>query len=137
GRIEGPFPLSSKIYPGTERQYWLYIPAQYDAAKPACVLIVQDGLNRARDWRLPEVCDALIHSGEMPVTIGIFVTPGEVPPGREGAQARFNRSFEYDSLGDRYARFLLEELLPEVSKKYSLSSDPNDRALAGASSGGI
>ncbi|MCA9131683.1 MAG: gluconolactonase [Planctomycetales bacterium] len=137
GKVEGPFMLASKIYPGTEREYWLYIPAQYDPQKPACVMIVQDGMQRALGWHLPTVCDNLIHAQEMPVTIGIFVSPGEVPATQPNAQPRYNRSFEYDALGDRYARFLLEELLPEVSKKYSLSTDPNDRSLAGASSGGI
>jgi enterochelin esterase-like enzyme/sugar lactone lactonase YvrE len=137
GKIEGPFNLSSKIYPGTEREYWLYIPAQYDAQKPACSLIVQDGLNRANGWNLPQILDNLIAAREMPVTVGIFVSPGVVPAVAPNSQPRFNRSFEYDSLGDRYARFLLEELIPEVSKSYSLSHDPNDRAVAGSSSGGI
>lgn len=137
GKVEGPFTLSSKIYPGTEREYWIYVPAQYSADKPACTLIVQDGLGRAQGWSLPQICDNLIHSGEMPVTVGIFVDPGIVPAIKSKSQPRYNRSFEYDALGDRYARFLLEELIPEVSKKFSLSSDPNDRALAGASSGGI
>ncbi len=137
GKIEGPFELTSKIFPGTQRQFWIYVPAQYDPEKPACSMVVQDGLNRAKGWRLPQVYDNLIHSGDMPVTVGIFVTPGIVPSLKENSQPRFNRSFEYDSLGDRYARFLLEELLPEVSKNYNLSTDPSDRALAGASSGGI
>ncbi len=137
GKVEGPFSLKSEIYSGTERQYWLYVPQQYDATKPACSIIVQDGLNRANSWRLPQVCDNLIVAGEMPVTIGIFVNPGTVPALSETAQPRFNRSVEYDSLGDTYARFLLEELIPEVSKSYNLSTSPNDRALAGASSGGI
>ncbi|MCA9194341.1 MAG: gluconolactonase [Planctomycetales bacterium] len=137
GRVEGPFDLASQVFPGTERKYWIYIPAQYDAEKPTPVMIVQDGLNRAQDWRLPQVLDNLIHSEEVPVQIGIFVEPGVVPPFKEGAQPRFNRSFEYDSLGDRYARFLLEELIPVVARNYNISTDPNDRALAGASSGGI
>lgn len=137
GKIEGPFTLASKIYPGTQRDYWIYVPAQYTADKAACTMIVQDGLGRAQDWHMPQIFDNLIHAGEVPVTVGIFVNPGIVPPVKDKAQPRFNRSFEYDALGDRYARFLLEELIPEVSKKYNLSSDPNDRALAGASSGGI
>lgn len=137
GKLEGPFTLTSTIYPGTTRQYWLYIPAQYDPATPACSMIVQDGLGRAEEWHLPEVFDNLIHAKEMPVTVGIFVNPGVVPPVREGAQPRFNRSFEYDTLGDTYARFLLEELLPEVSKTVNLSAKPDDRSIAGASSGGI
>jgi hypothetical protein len=105
GKVEGPFNLSSKIYPGTEREYWIYVPAQYTAAKPACSLIVQDGLNRAQGWNLPQIFDNLIHTQAMPVTIGIFVNPGIVPAVKEKSQPRFNRSFEYDSLGDRYARF--------------------------------
>ncbi|MFN3189317.1 MAG: alpha/beta hydrolase-fold protein [Aureliella sp.] len=137
GQILGPYELPSEVFPGTQRQYWLYVPAQYDKSKPACTLVVQDGLNRAKGWRLPTVCDNLIHQGEMPVTIGIFVNPGIVEAVKSDSQPRFNRSYEYDSLGDRYARFLLEELLPEVGKSYSLSTNPNDRALAGASSGGI
>lgn len=140
GKIEGPFTLSSQIYPGTERKYWIYVPAQYDPQKPTCSMIVQDGLNRAKEWRLPQVLDNLIHSKEVPSIIGIFVDPGIVPvanAANEKTQPRFNRSFEYDSLGDRYARFLISELLPEVGKSYNLSAEPNDRALAGASSGAI
>ncbi len=137
GKVEGPFSLTSNIYPGTEREYWIYVPAQYDAQKPACTLIVQDGIKRAQGWNIPQICDNLIHTQAMPITVGIFVTPGIVPAKSEKSQPRFNRSFEYDALGDRYARFLLEELIPEVSKRYALSSDPNDRALAGSSSGGI
>ncbi len=73
----------------------------------------------------------------MPVTIGIFIDPGVMPGGSPDRQARFNRSYEYDGLGDRNARFLIEEILPEVAKTYRLSADPNDRGLAGSSSGGI
>jgi gluconolactonase len=137
GKLEGPLAFRSKVYPGTERDYWIYVPAQYKADKPAALMIVQDGLSRAREWNLPEIFDNLIHKGEMPVTIGIFVNPGVVPTNKNGAQPRFNRSFEYDSLGDNYARFLIEELIPEVGAKYSISNDPNQRALAGASSGAI
>lgn len=138
GKIEGPFEFNnSKIFPGTHRQYWLYIPAQYDASSPACSMIVQDGLNRAKGWKLPTVMDNLIHEKAMPVTIGIFITPGVVPAPNDSAQARYNRSFEYDGMGDAYARFLIEEMLPLVEKKYNLSDDPNDRCVAGASSGAI
>ena len=128
---------TSEIYPGTERDYWVYVPAQYSADKPACVMVVQDGIGRARDWKLIPVLDNLIHKKEIPVTIGIFIAPGVVSAPHENAQPRFNRSFEYDAMGDRYARFLLEEILPEVGKNYNLSSDPNDRLIAGASSGAI
>lgn len=138
GEVRGPFRWESTIYPGTVRDYWIYVPATYDPDKAACSLTVQDGLNRARDWNLPTVMDNLIHEGSMPVTIGIFINHGQVlPESGEGQQPRFNRSFEYDGMGDRYARFLLEEIFPEVSKDYHLSEDPNDRAIAGASSGAI
>jgi len=138
GRVEGPFVWdASAVYPGTLRNYWIYVPAQYDPEKAAALLVVQDGLRRAEEWKLPTVLDNLIHAGEVPVTIGVFIDHGIVPAPREGAQPRFNRSFEYDSMGDRYARFLLEEILPAVEERYELSPDPNDRAIAGASSGGI
>jgi gluconolactonase len=131
---------TSKIFPGTVRDYWVYVPAQYSAAKPACLMIFQDGggmVGENSTWRTPIVLDNLIHKREMPVTIAIFINPGVLPALAEGQQARYNRSFEYDALGDRYARFLLEEILPEVSKQYNVSNDPNDRGLAGSSSGGI
>ena len=138
GKVEGPFEFNnSSIYPGTQRKYWVYVPAQYDKSKPACTMVVQDGFGRARGWKLPTVMDNLIHQKEMPVTIGIFIDHGKVISHLKDAQPRFNRSFEYDSVGDRYARFLLEEILPAVGKKWNLSDDPNDRSIAGASSGGI
>ncbi|QGJ70763.1 Enterochelin esterase/Sugar lactone lactonase YvrE [Planctomycetales bacterium 10988] len=137
GEILGPFTWKSEIFPGTVRDYWLYVPAQYDKEEPACVMVVQDGLKRSKGWNLTTVMDNLIHQKAMPVTIGIFINPGEVPSVNPKGKPRSNRSFEYDSLGDQYARFLLEEIMPEVSKKYHLSDDPNDRAIAGASSGAI
>jgi gluconolactonase len=131
---------TSKIFPGTVRDYWIYVPAQYKPEKAACVMIFQDGAGYVAEdgqWRVPIVFDNLIHKGEMPVTIGIFINPGVLPARSEGQRARYNRSFEYDALGDRYARFLIEEILPEIGKHYNLSSDPNDRAISGLSSGGI
>jgi len=133
---------SSKIFPGTERDYWVYVPKQYEAAKPACVMVFQDGggyvnTNTNGQWRVPTVFDNLIAKKEIPLTIGIFINPGEVPPAEPGQKSRSNRSFEYDSLGDQYARFLLEEILPEVGKKYNLTKDPDGRAICGISSGGI
>lgn len=137
GEVLGPFPFESKIFPGTKRNYFVYVPKQYDSQKPACLMVTQDGLGMANQWRLPVVMDNLIHSGEMPVTLGLFIEHGIVPASNEKAQPRFNRSYEYDSLGDRYARFLIDELLPEVKKTYNISDDPSDRAIAGASSGAI
>jgi len=131
---------SSRIFPGTLRDYWVYVPKQYDQAKPACVMVFQDGEGYVKadgNWRVPVVFDNLIHKKQMPVTIGIFINPGVVPATGENALPRFNRSFEYDGLGDRYAKFLLEEILPEVGKKYNLAKEGNSRAIAGASSGAI
>ena len=130
----------SRIFPGTTRDYWVYVPSQYDASKPACVMVFQDGagfISETGNHRVPIVFDNLIHRKQIPVTLAVCVEPGVVPAPTEIAQPRFNRSFEYDSMGDRYARFLLEELLPEVAETYNISTDPNDRAIAGASSGAI
>lgn len=120
----------SKIFPNTTRDYWVYVPAQYDGKKPACVMVFQDGgayVDESGDFRVPIVFDNLIHKGQMPVTIGIFINPGQPN----------NRSFEYDTLSDQYARFLLKEILPEVGKRYKLTDDPECRAICGISSGGI
>jgi enterochelin esterase family protein len=131
---------SHKVFPGTVRDYWIYVPAQYDAKKPACVMVFQDGgsyVDVSKQFRVPTVFDNLIHKGEMPVTIGIFLNPGNIPAAKEGDKPRSNRSFEYDTLSDQYARFLLEEILPEIGAKYSLTDDPEGRAICGISSGGI
>jgi len=113
--IRGTF-SDSKIFPGTTREYF----------------IRDEG-----DWKLPIVFDNLIHSGEMPVTIGLFVEPGVVPATDENALARYNRSFEYDAVDDRYVKFLLSEMLPLVEKDYRISKLPDDWAICGSSSGGI
>jgi enterochelin esterase-like enzyme len=131
----------SNIFPGTFRDYWIYVPAEYSPDKPACLYVNQDGIQS----NAPTVFDNLIAKKEMPVTIGVFVTPGRVRAAdADAALDRFNRSLEYDGLGDRYARFLLEELLPEVETKKTsdgraihLSKDPNDHAIGGTSSGAI
>ena len=130
----------SRIFPGTWREYWVYVPKQYDPAKPACVYVNQDGVQ----FKAPQVFDELIAKNEMPVTIGVFVMHGKVKPLSPEALDRFNRSYEYDGLGDAYVRFILEEILPDVEKKTApdgraikLSQDPNDRALGGSSSGAI
>ena len=131
----------SKVFPGTERDYWVYVPSQYDGKKPACVMVFQDGeayVKEDGDFRVPAVFDTLIYKGEMPLTIGIFINPGRIvePPLKDPKRAS-NRSFEYDTLHDQYTRFLLEEILPEVGKRYKLTSDPEGRAICGISSGGI
>ncbi len=131
---------TSKIFPGTTREYWTYVPAQYKASEPAAVMIFQDGggmISPTGRFRVPVVLDNLIATGELPVMIGVFINPGVMPAAHANAEARYNRSFEYDALGDRYARFLLEEILPEVGKGLNLSKDPNQYGLMGSSSGAI
>lgn len=131
---------TSQVFPGTERDYWVYVPAQYAPDKPACVMVFQDGkayVDEKGHFRVPIVFDNLIHKKEMPVTIGIFINPGEIPPAQSDAEPTRNRSFEYDELSDQYARFLLEEILPEVGKSYNLTQSPDERAICGISSGGI
>jgi enterochelin esterase family protein len=131
---------NSKIFDGTVRDYWVYVPAQYDASKPACVMVFQDGANYVNtngQFRAPIVFDNLIFKKEMPVTIGIFINPGHFPPSEPDGKPRENRSFEYDTLGDQYSRFLLEEILPEVGKQYNLTKEAKGRGICGISSGGI
>jgi gluconolactonase len=132
---------NSKIFPGTWREYWVYVPAQYKPDEPACVYVNQDGIQ----WKAPTVFDNLIYKKEMPVTIGVFVMHGKVRAANSNeALDRFNRSFEYDGLGDAYARFILNEILPEVEKQKTsdgraihLSKNGNDRAIGGSSSGAV
>ena len=112
---------TSQVFPGTERDYWVYVPKQYDPAKPAALMVFQDGggyQSTNGSFRAPVVMDNLIAKKEMPVTIGVFINPGNIPAAEPGQKSRSNRSYEYDSLGDAYTRFLLEELLPEVEKNY-------------------
>ena len=140
GTVEVHKWTESKIFSGTTRDYAVYVPAQYDKTKPAAVMVFQDGMGMWKPdsgARASVVFDNLIAAGDMPVTIGIFINPGSFPAAKAGDKPRSNRSFEYDSLGDLYARFLLEEILPEVGKTYNLTTDPEQRAIAGSSSGGI
>ncbi len=135
GRVEKFQITDSKAFPGTTRDGWVYVPAQYDASKPAALMVFQDGggyQSTNGGWRVPLVFDNLIASKEMPVTVAIFLNPGT----RSGQS---NRSFEYDSLGNLYSKFLIEEAIPFVTNKYALAitSDPEMRATCGASSGGI
>ena len=131
---------TSKVFEGTERDCFLYVPAQYDGKTPACVMVFQDGAGYAGEkgqFRAPVVFDNLIHRKEMPVTVGVFINPGTFPPADPKGKARSNRSFEYDTLSDQYAKFLEKEILPEVEKTVKLRSDAAGRAICGISSGGI
>jgi enterochelin esterase-like enzyme len=129
----------SKIYPGTQRTYWISIPAAYMPGKPACLYVCMDGIQN----NAPTVFDQLIASGEMPVTIGVYVGSGNVT-NEKNAPIRFNRSNEFDKTDGTFASFLLEELLPDAEKQRTsdgriirFSKDANDRSIGGASSGAI
>jgi len=143
GRLEGPFEFHSKVIAGTVRRYWVFVPAQYNPKKPANVLVFQDGqraTNPDGPLRVHQVMENLIGKGQMPVTIGIFITPGnlsETYPTDLGTRNPNHRREEYDAMDDTYARFLIDEMLPEVGKKYNLTDDPEKRAIGGTSSGAI
>ena len=131
----------SKVFPNTIREYYIYVPVQYDGKSPVALMVFQDGHTYVKedgDFRVPIVFDNLIHQKAMPVTIGLFINPGQ--HGEEVPKEPFradNRSAEYDTLTNQYARMLIEELIPELSKKYKLADSPAMRAVCGLSSGGI
>ena len=143
GQVIGPVEFHGKAFPGTVRRYWVYVPAGYDAKRPANLLVFQDGqraLNPGGPLRVNTVLDNLIAEGAIPPTIGIFVTPGNLSeryPDTLGMSNPDHRAEEYDALGDEYGRMLIEELLPEVAKTYAFSSDRKKRVIGGTSSGAI
>ncbi|HET6880250.1 MAG TPA: RICIN domain-containing protein [Pirellulales bacterium] len=125
----------SKVFPGTVRDVTVFIPAQYDGKQPACTYVKTDGYNPFEQKML----ETMIATKEIPVTVGVFVRPGEVPAPMQGTAGRRNRDFEYDGINDNNVRFLVDELLPFVDREYqlNLSNDGNDRCISGGSSGGI
>jgi enterochelin esterase family protein len=132
--------FEAKIFPNTTRDWSIYVPAQYKADTPAALMVFQDGEGMKSDkgrWRVPVVFDNLIAKGDMPPTIAVFINPGHEKDKPRVQGRHSNRGFEYDSLGDRYARFLIEEIIPEVRKKYTISDDPEMHAIGGSSSGAI
>lgn len=131
----------SKVFPGTVRDYWVYVPAQYDGKTPACVMVFQDGAGYqdiTKDFKVPIVFDNLIARKEMPITVGIFVNPGSIPATDGKGMGRSNRSFEYDTLSPDYAKFIETEILPAVEGTgLKLRQDAAGRGICGISSGGI
>ncbi len=131
---------TSKSFPGTKRDWWLYVPKQYDATKPACAMVFFDGGGFSKadgGFRVPVVFDNLIAKKDMPVMVGIFISPGTVAATEPGKKDRSNRSYEYDSMGDLNARFIAEEIIPEVRKLVKLTDNPDGWGTCGTSSGGI
>lgn len=145
GKLEGPFEFHSNVFAGTVRHYWIYVPANYKAkatTKPA-LLVFQDGqraTNPNGSLRVPHVLDNLIHQKAIPQTLGVFITPGNLSehyPENLGMSNPDHRPQEYDALSDSYSRFLIDELLPHVAKKYPYSSNPENHIIGGTSSGAI
>ena len=145
GEIRGPFTLPSNAYPGTQHSYWVYVPAQYDSAVPASLMIYNDGqafMNPDGDMRAQNVMDNLIFRRELPVIIGVFINPGRRPDQPEPSATEWgdrttNRPTEYNSLDDKYARVIVDELMPVLYKEYNLSKDPERHGMGGSSSGAI
>jgi enterochelin esterase-like enzyme len=135
GEVRGPFKLPSTTYPGVEHSYWVHVPAQYDVSREASLMVFQDGATYLKAdgfYRAQNVLDSLIYRGDIPVMISAFIDPGV-----HVADARSIRQEEYDALGDRYSKVIVEELLPALYKDYTISQDPNRHGIAGWSSGAI
>ena len=145
GEIKGPFTLPCKVYPGTQHTYWVYVPAQYDPKVPAALMVFQDGQafkDEKGDMRAQNVMDNLIYRREIPVMIGVFINPGRRPDQPEPTPRNWgdrdtNRPTEYNSLDDKYARVITEELMPALAKDYNISKDPEMHGIGGSSSGAI
>ncbi len=144
GQLIGPLEFRSKIIAGTVRRYWIYVPNNYSAKNPPNLLVFQDGqraINPQGPLNIPVVLDNLIAKGDIPPTLGVFITPGntgtEHYPDNLGTGNPNHRAPEYDALSDAYTRMLIEEILPEVAKSYKFTDDPKKRAIGGTSSGAI
>jgi enterochelin esterase family protein len=145
GEVRGPFTLPSAAYPGTQHTYWIYVPAQYDPGVAASLMIFNDGQafkNMDGDLRAPNVLDNLIYRREIPVMLAVFINPGRrpdqpEPTPQEWGDRTTNRPTEYNSLDDKYARVIVDELMPALYKDYNISKDPERHGIGGASSGAI
>lgn len=155
GTLSGPFTLTSQVYDGMVSQYWIYVPAQYDSKTPAPYMVFQDGQGYAHhdgDHPALNVLDNLIAQRKIPVLIAIFTNPGDISASPNTPTYKFveaygkkwgrtlkdsMRSTEYDTVSDRYDRFLHDELIAAVAKNYNLRTDAYSHAITGLSSGGI
>ncbi len=145
GKISGPHVIASQAYPGTQHSYWVYVPAQYDPEVATSLMIFNDGqafMQADGAIRAQHVMDNLIFRREIPVMLGVFINPGRTPEQSEPGPSNWgdkgtNRPTEYNSLDDRYARVIIDELLPALEAEYNVSKDPKQRGIGGASSGAI
>jgi enterochelin esterase family protein len=144
GRTDGPRIIPSRVFPGTQHTYWVYVPAQYDPAKPTPVMIFNDGhamMDDPGDVQARNVLDNLIYRREIPVMLGVFINPGRrpdqpEPTSHDWGDGDTNRRDEYNPPNDRYARVITEELMPALAKDYNVSADPDLHGIMGSSSGG-
>src|SRR4051812_10515178 len=145
GKVVGPTTLPSEVFPGTQHTYWVYLPAQYDPKTPASLMIFNDGqafITPEGSVRAVNVMNNLIHRREIPVMIGVFINPGRRPDQpepnpKDWGDRSTNRPTEYNELNDKYARVIIDELMPELKKQYNISPDPDRHGIGGASSGAI
>ena len=144
GELIGPLEFRSTVFPDTVRRYWIYVPVGYDRSNPPNLLVWQDAqraLPMELPLRIPVVLDNLIAKKEIPPTLAIFMTPGhrgtDSYPDNLGTGNPNNRGDEYNGVDDRFARLVVDEMLPEVAKRYAFTSDPAKRAVGGTSSGAI
>ncbi len=144
GVFTGAKVIPCQIFPGTQHTYWVYVPAQYDPAKPTAVMIFNDGqamMAEPGDVQAHRVLDNLIFRREIPVMLGVFVNPGRrpdqpEPTPRDWGDKTTNRADEYNPPTDKYARVIVEELMPALKKDYNISPDPELHGIMGSSSGG-
>jgi enterochelin esterase family protein len=144
GKFVGPLTLPSNVFPGTQHTYFVYVPAQYDPAQPTAVMIFNDGqamMAEPGDVQGHRVLDNLIYRREIPVMLGVFINPGRrpdqpEPTPRDWGDRTTNRADEYNPPTDKYARVIVEELMPALKKDYNISPDPELHGMMGSSSGG-
>ena len=136
--------IPSNVFPGTQHTYWIYVPAQYDPARPTPVMVFNDGqamMAEPGDVQAHNVLDNLIFRREIPVMLGVFINPGRRPDQpepnpRDWGDRTSNRAEEYNPPTDKYARVIVEELMPALKKEYNISPDPDLHGMMGSSSGG-
>lgn len=155
GTLSEKHTLVSKIYDGMKSNYWIYVPAQYDAKTPAALMVFQDGegyTHRDGDSPILNMIDNLIAQKKIPVVICVFVNPGDIKDSPDTATYKFVKTYSekwhrtlddsmrstlYDTVSDRYPRYLRDEVLAEVEARYNIRKDAYSRAITGLSSGGI
>jgi enterochelin esterase-like enzyme len=144
GKLIGPTIIPSNVFPGTQHTFYVYVPAQYDPAQPTALMIFNDGqamMAEPGDVQAQNVLDNLIYRREIPVMLGVFINPGRRPDQPEPVPTNWgdkttNRADEYNPPNDRYARVIVEELIPVLKKTYNISPDPALHGIQGSSSGG-